>query len=230
MMPEPKVCYICAEPIASEDLTVEHVFPENLFNPGDRIDLVKLPAHRACNASYSKDDEYFRLCMTAAAYEEPRAKMLWKGPVLRSVHRPESARYKSYIQSNVHDVEVRTEAGIVLGNATVMTQDPPRIERVVQRMARGLHTQLTGDILPVDWPVSCDLIKPGVRAAPELTCIYDAQRARVVGNGTVHYVPTYHPGDTRDAIFWIVFYDSIDFWAFIGTKTHQLLCGDEDDA
>jgi hypothetical protein len=228
--PETEVCYLCAKPIAAEDLTVEHVFPQNLFNPGDRTDLLKLPAHRSCNASYSKDDETFRLYMTAAAGDEPRAKKLWKGPVMRSVHRPQSARYKAYILDNVRDVEVRTNSGISLGNATVLTQDPERIERVVHRMARGLHTHLTGDILPPDSVVSCDLVKPELRREPSMACLYDPARVRSIGGGTVRFVPNYYPGDSRDAHFWIVFYDSIDFWAFIGTKSHELLWGQGDEA
>ncbi len=216
MEPQPKVCYLCAEPVAAGELDDEHVFPENLFNPGDRADLIKLPAHRACNASYSKDDEYFRLCMTTAAGDEPKAKTLWNGPVLRGVHRPQSAKYKAYIHRSLREVEVSTEAGIHLGKAHVMDQDAARIQRVVQRMARGLHTHLTGDILPRDWPVSCDLLDPRTRTDPGWSLFCTG--VRTIGNGTVCFAVKRLDEDPRDALYWIVFYDSIDFWAFTGTK------------
>jgi len=211
-----ETCYLCARPIPEDQLDAEHVFPQNLFEKGDRSDLIKLPAHRACNSSYSKDDDYFRLCITGASYEDVKAKNLWQGPVLRGVHRPESAKYKSYILDNLKDVELRSEAGRILGDSTVMLQDANRLQRVVCRMAKGLHGHLTTDILPEDWPVSCDLVNPAVRTDPGWSKLYDNPRS--IGNGTVRFVHKYHPDDNRDAFFWIVFYDTVDFWAFIGTK------------
>lgn len=216
-----KVCYLCAKPTPKGELDDEHVFPRNLFNDGDRIDLIKLPAHRSCNGSYSKDDDYFRLCITAAAGDEPNAKKLWSGPVLRSVHRPESARYKAMLLSSVHEVEVHTEAGVHLGAVPVMDQDAPRIQRVVSRMARGCYTHLTGEILPADWPVTSDLVDPRARTDPGWSLFYT--NVRSIGNGTVRFAAKLLQEDLREGFYWIVLYDSIDFWAFTGNKIRETM-------
>ncbi|MGE0641869.1 MAG: hypothetical protein AB7G12_10995 [Thermoanaerobaculia bacterium] len=216
-----KICYLCAKPIPEDELDAEHVFPRNLFNDGDRVGLITLPSHRSCNASYSKDDEYFRLCITVAAGDEPNAKKLWKGPVLRGVHRPESAKYRAMILGSIHEVEVRSEAGIILGKAPVMDQKSARILRVVSRMARGLYTYHTGDVLPADWPVSSDLVDPRARTDPFWSLFY--KNVRSVGNGTVRFSTKVLKEDPREAFYWIVLYDSIDFWAFTGTKISEQL-------
>lgn len=216
-----KTCYLCAKPIQKEELDEEHVFPESLFNRGDRGDLIKLAAHRSCNRSYSADDEYFRLCMTAAAFNEPNARRLWDGPVLRGVRRTQAAGFRAMVLDSVKEIELHTEAGDSMGRAPVMYQDAGRIRRVANRMGRGLFTHLTGEVLPADWTISSDLIKSEARADPGWSRFYS--NVRSIGNGTVRFSPTLLKEDLREGFYWIVLYGSIDFWVFTGTKIPEAL-------
>jgi 5-methylcytosine-specific restriction endonuclease McrA len=55
----------CAYCHATDDLTDDHIPPQNLF-PKPRpsnLNLITVPACRKCNGSASKDDEYFRYCL-----------------------------------------------------------------------------------------------------------------------------------------------------------------------
>jgi len=131
-------CYICASPLPSpKDQTIDHVVPKGLFEK--KKGLIELPTHKACNNSFSQDDEYFRLCMAAAAApRDPLARKMWESPVMRGFHRPEMPGLKKATLKALHHVDVHTPAGIYLGTSEAMFQDASRI--------------------PLDWPVSSDLI------------------------------------------------------------------------
>lgn len=214
-------CYLCAEPIAQEDLDAEHVFPVSLFNTEDRINLLTLPSHRQCNRSYAADDEYFRLCMTAAAFSTPGARKLWNGPVLRGIRRPQAAGFNAMIQSSVYEANICSPSGDVLGTAPVMEQQSERIQRVVARMARGLYSHVVGDVLPPGWPVTADLVKPEARTDPGWSLLFT--NVRSLGNGTVQYSAKLDPEDPREGFYWIVLYGSVDFWVVTGDQMRATL-------
>jgi hypothetical protein len=210
-----QLCYICAEPIWHGEGDEDHVVPEGLFNLEDRQNLIKLPAHKGCNRSFSKDDEYFRLCMTAAASHNAKAKKLWRGPVIRGLHRPESQRFKASVLSNLVPADIRSEAGLYLGSREVMLQDAQRIYRVVNRIIRGLYVHRTEKILPADWPVSSDLMNPN-KLQPFVK-LFNIRFFRI-GNETFLYGSKHLEDDHREALFWLVFYKSTHFWGYTGTK------------
>jgi hypothetical protein len=210
-----QLCYICVKAIPTGEGDREDVVPKGLFNPEDRQNLIKFPAHRRCNRSLSKDDEYFRLCMTAAASHDAKAKKLWRGPVMRGFHRPESQRFKTSVLKKVIPVDIRSEAGLYLGTGEAMLQDAQRIYKVVNRIVRGLYVHRTGEILPADWPISSDLMNPAkLRPFVKLFNI----RFFSIGNGTFLYGSKHLAEDQREALFWLIFYNSTHFWGYTGTK------------
>lgn len=212
----PPLCYICAQPIESQDRSRDHVPPLGLFNPADRQNLRTLPTHKACNEAFALDDEYFRLCLVAAvAHHNTAAKNLFDDKVMRGFHRPDHAGLKSVVLKSLVPAEVRSKAGLILGKADAMMQDSDRILRVVNRITRGLYTIRTGKVLPADWPVSSDMIDP-TEAQPFLAAFQI--RFFDVGNGTFLYDSKHLPEDDREALFWLVFYRSVHFWGYTGTK------------
>lgn len=226
MAKPPAICYICAEPIAARDRDRDHVPSQGLFNVGDRQNLITLPTHRACNQDFAKDDEYFRLQITARAFPDPKARKLWgepipeSGPVMRGFHRPQSQGFKASVLKNLVSVDIRTDAGLYLGTGEALLQDSNRLLRVVNRFVRGLYTHRTGKVLPADWPVSSDLMHP-----QRVLAFVDLFQARFfeVGNGTFLYASMHLPEDDREALFWLVFYNSVHFWGYTGTKIRSQL-------
>jgi len=214
-------CYICARPLGDEEQDEEHVVPKCLFNSEDRQKLITLPAHKSCNSSFSKDDEYFRLCITAVAYEQPQAQKLWNGPVMRGVHRPQSRGFKTSILNKILPVEVHSQAGLYLGNAEAMLQDPDRIHKVVNRITRGLYTALTKKVLPSDWPVSSDWMPATALSDPGLQMLRGP--GRVIGNGTFSYNWKRLDEDDREGLFWLIFYERVVFLGYTGNKIRSRL-------
>lgn len=221
-----QLCYICGQPVALAERDLDHVPPKSLFNPEDRQHLITLPTHRACNQSFAKDDEYFRFCITAGAPHDPKAKRLMgdpipgTGPVMRGFHRPESRGFKASILKNMVQVDVRTDAGIYLGSGEAMLQKADRIMRVINRIVRGLYTHRAGEVLPFDWPVSSDLMDPSNLHAflkPFKVSFFN------IGNGTFLYDSKHLGEDDREAFFWLVFYNTVHFWGYTGSKIRSQL-------
>lgn len=223
---EPQLCYICAEPIAPEDRDKDHVVPKGLFNPEDRDNLITLPTHQSCNQSFAMDDEYFRLQITARAPHDSRAKKLWgdplpgTGPVMRGFHRPQSRGFKASVLKNLIPVDLHTEGGIYLGSGEMMLQEADRILRVVNRIVRGLYTRRTGKVLPADWPVSSDLMD-GTKLQPMLKPLNI--RFFDIGKRTFLYDSKHAEDDDREALFWLIFYNSVHFWGYTGTQIRSRL-------
>lgn len=215
-------CYLCGRPLSEAPQDVEHVVPKSLFHK--KKDLLTLPAHKACNNSYALDDEYFRLCMTVAAIPgNPTAKKVWEGPVMRGFHRPEMPGLKWATLKSLHPIDVHSPAGIYLGTGEAMLQDAPRIQRVVNRITRGLYATRTGKILPLDWPVSSDLIDPAA-AKPFFDQLYERDlRLARVGDGAFHYGWAHLEESTREGFFWMIFYETVHFWGYTGTKMKMIL-------
>ena len=196
--------------------------PRALFNKEDRGNIITLPAHRSCNNSFAQDDEYFRLCMTAAAAPvSPQASKLWYGPVMRGYHRPDYPGLKLDTLKNLVPVDVHTEGGIYLGTGEAMLQDAARLQRVVQRIARGLYCRRTGKVLPPAWPVSSDMIN-GRNAEPFVE--HFSVTFFEFGNGTFLYGWKHLEADDREGLYWLIFYGgAVHFWVYTGTEIRSWL-------
>jgi hypothetical protein len=217
--PYTEYCYLCGKPLADGPQDNEHVVPKCLFI--QKRGLIELPAHKACNGSFSLDDEYFRLSTTlAAGPHDPIARQVWEGPVMRGFHRPEHPGLKKETLQRLVPVDVHTPAGLYLGAAEAMLQDATRIQRVVNRITRGLYAKQTGKILSLDWPVSSDLINPEA-AKPVLELLQ--VRLTPVGNGVFHYGWKHLEEDDREGLFWMTFYGLVHFGGYTGTKIKALL-------
>src|SRR5262245_49333630 len=72
-------------------LTDDHIPPRNLYPDPPPDNLITVPSCRPCNGGTSKDDEYFRLCLTRREdlKGHPARDAVWPA-VLRSLGRPEA--------------------------------------------------------------------------------------------------------------------------------------------
>jgi hypothetical protein len=129
------LCIYCG---ASEDLTVDHVPPKNLFPEPRPSDLITVPACGTCNQSYAQDDEYFRLAMTILGEASSVAAELWREKVVRGTLR-RSPRLKKQILSTLSNLELRSPAGLYLGTTDTLRFKAKRIDRVAFRIVTALH-------------------------------------------------------------------------------------------
>lgn len=137
-------CAYCGGAARSAD----HIPPKSLF--GERRDLIKVPACVRCNVSFSKDDEYFRLALALRddVYGHPDVKAIIP-TIMRSLGKPEKIGFRVAFLGGLSQVHPRTLGGLILPKRGVYTVDPARLERVTQRITKGLYYHHRGHRLPV---------------------------------------------------------------------------------
>ena len=117
--------------------TRDHVPPRCIFPKPRPLDTVTVPACITCNSFYQMDDQYFAVMVAMQAYaEHPEATRVWQ-----SIIRPLLARspgFRRLLKDNLIEAPIRTPAGIVLPGRRAVAFSQVRIERVVQRIVKGL--------------------------------------------------------------------------------------------
>jgi hypothetical protein len=113
-------------------LTDDHVPPKNLF-PKPRMGLITVPACEPCNGNSKLDDEYFRLAITSVVDAK-------KFPIaIEAIHKlgmPQKIRFAKTMLSNID----RVNGDLYL--------DRPRLQRVIERVIRGLFSHHQRRTLP----------------------------------------------------------------------------------
>jgi len=110
---------------------------EGVFPDPRPTNLITVPACQRCNESSKLDDEYFRWFVATASAEHPEAQRLVEEKVIpRFRERP--ALLHS-VMKHTRMVDVYSEGGIYLGTQPGFEFDRPRVQRIVDKIVRGLY-------------------------------------------------------------------------------------------
>jgi hypothetical protein len=105
--------------------------------PKPRAPMITVPACRACNRAYEKDDVLFAMAMCIQAYaDHPQALRAWEPNLRPMILRKPGL--KKMLSSNMLAGPVRTPAGLILPDRKAMRFEKARIERIVRKIVRGL--------------------------------------------------------------------------------------------
>lgn len=151
-MSKPKpTCVYCGE---AEGNSVDHVPPKLLF-PSPRPDnLITVPSCRACNQGFQRDDEYFQAAMLLRSdiAKEPEAKAIME-TFFRSWERPRGERFARSFFRTFQIAEWQTPSGLFAGNTPAFEVENKRLQRVYERIVRGLFFHEQGFRVPDDYRV-----------------------------------------------------------------------------
>ena len=157
-MTEPNwVCVYCGlEEPDDRDRTRDHVPPRNLFPEPRPSDLITVPCCRNCNNSASKDDEYFRsLLVREKRVDEHSQVHKVKQSFIRSLDQSKAPGFSRSILNNVIPVETYTPAGIYTGLEWGYYVENDRLDRVLERIVKGLYWKECRMRLPDEYRVMC---------------------------------------------------------------------------
>jgi hypothetical protein len=120
-------------------ITRDHVPPENLFPEPRPTNLITVPACEACNNGFKLDDEYFRLAiMTGIDGDALPRELDHSIKAIKKLADPRKRLFAKKMLKAYRVVEVKSPAGLFLGQAGGLTVDGDRILRTVRRIVRGL--------------------------------------------------------------------------------------------
>jgi len=159
-------------------LTKDHIPPRCLFPTVPETKLIKVPACAFCNASASKDDEYFRLnvALRDDVAHEPDVQAVLPA-ILRSLQRKEASGFSDAFFRGMHYVEATSPAGIILGKRAAYNVDLDRLARIPTRIVQGLFWRHCRRRVPSDYRVITYALA-GFHDAP---LALDKIRANIVG-------------------------------------------------
>jgi hypothetical protein len=141
------ICYLCGEVLEGE-VTRDHVppkqvFPEDLRRRYD-LNLVTLPAHKTCNASFQRDEVYFVQSIGPLATNTYAGKALLED-LGESFKYPEGVALSRKV---VNEFQWRLNGLWLPPGLVVKSFDPDRVHRVVWKIVRGLFFLETRRFLP----------------------------------------------------------------------------------
>lgn len=146
----PDTCFACSD----SKTTAEHV-PAKVFFPEEkdtgikyREQLVTVPACKAHNGAYSKDDEYAAYAIQAHHNTNKAATQNFNSKILRALARND--RLQTLIYSELRPVFLPDKMTGKLRRVHVYNVNQERINRVMCRIAAALYFRLTGMKTTVD--------------------------------------------------------------------------------
>ncbi len=125
-------CYLCG---AIDDLTMDHVPPENLFPPPKPSNLITVPCCRPCNKSFDLDDEAFRVFASSVLGRSPAGARIWQEAVVGSSFR-RSPKLRANVAKHLTKMVVKTDRGNFKALGILIPED--RATRYLVRLTKGL--------------------------------------------------------------------------------------------
>jgi hypothetical protein len=131
--------------------TDDHIPSEALFAKDDRRNLIKVPSCIRCNNKAAKEDEYFKLVLTlnGEVFDHPDVQKVLPS-VLRSLHNPHNRDIKIELLKTLRRTNPRTPGGLLLPAKPMFVARADRVERVIERVTKGLFFHEKGYRLPDD--------------------------------------------------------------------------------
>jgi len=195
----------------------DHIPPRALFHQANPGNLITVPCCEPCRLVQPLDDEYFRAAVISCerVFDAPLAQSA-RESFLRSLTYPESQGFATSLSRNVIRVVSETAAGIYLGDHLEMQLEVPRINRVSQRIVRGLFCHERKRPLPQNYEVIGRLSPDGIDSILEILKREGIMfpPIRSVGNGVFEYTFRASEEDLDSTILLALFYQHLYFVGF----------------
>jgi hypothetical protein len=127
-----EICYLCG---ATDDLTMDHVPPENLFPPPKPSNLITVPCCRPCNKNFDLDDEAFRVFASSVLGRSHAGARVWKEGVVDSSFK-RSPKLRANVEKHLTTMVVKTARGNFEALGIRIPED--RANRYLVRLTKGL--------------------------------------------------------------------------------------------
>ena len=203
-------------------LTSDHIPPKNLFPKPRPNNLITVHACKNCNEGASKDDEYFRLMLSMKddVYTQPGVEQLWQTSY-RGLKRPTKQGMVRSLSKNFQYGPTYNQSGIYLGCKGTYNVDLERLDRVIERIIKGLFFHHYGKPLPKEYSAksfSVDgLIDHSVWKLPDTKLILkEIKRYRSINIGdNVFAYKFFRLQEDENVTFWLItFYSRVNFLGF----------------
>lgn len=214
-----KTCIYCG---SSEDMTIDHIPPKALFPEPRPSNMLTVPCCKKCNELFSKDDEYFRTALVShvSVYFDPNVQAVNK-KLLRSMSWPEATAMANAIRKSLHVVDVNSQGGIYLGRSPAMLVSADRINRVTNRIARGLFYIIHDYPVPMRYEVTCVFRDVAFSMPKEFIAPWKGfwKQPVTIGENVFSYSYALCVDDPNGMLFIYWFYGKLWFYGYVLPET-----------
>ena len=186
-------------------LTDDHVPPKNLF-PKPHLGLITVPSCAGCNGSFKLDDEYFRLAITTGV--DPKdfpiaIEAIYKLGTPEKVRFAKSILLKFDREKNAHHL------------------DRPRMQRVIERVIRGLFWHHQRQPLPAQakmrlWFTYCDEVPMDNMGLESVLDTLGQQQLHQIGKGIFSYRGVLDSDQAVFSAWYLRFYEKNEVLGIVG--------------
>lgn len=142
---------------------------------------------------------------------------------MRSLSRPEQKRFALMLTGSVREIEVLTKAGIYLRNAPAIEIDTKRIDRVGERIIRGLFFHEKKRPIPKEYKVTAKIYQFGIDPFGKILEGVQFHELRSVQNGIFRYTFQDTDEDSNSGIWLLPLFESLDIVGYTMPKKWLLL-------
>lgn len=208
-------CVYCGDPNPS---TRDHIPPKNLFATPLPSNLVTVPCCVECHKGTSKDDEYFRdmLTMRTDTFDNQGVQQVLQ-KVFRSYLRPEKRIAFSRLVESIREFDAISKAGLHLGKKGTYKVDKSRLDRVAERIARGMYWYEEKKPFPYDGMIKAytvDALDLTGEKAEQMAKMLEHSKEKVIRLNTFKYIRAKSSLDYFE-LWLLVFYDRVQFLVFL---------------
>ncbi len=199
--------------------TREHIPAKQFFKGTPDKPLITVPSCNLCNSGFQKDEDFFRQFYVSFLMDRsPEAKQLMDGEISRSILRTPALGHQMFSQMKL--VDAYTKSGLYTGKMTMYTisdADKIRINKVVNKIIRGLFFHKFSQVLPADWIVKIIWITPKVEREQNLAELAKIPKWNVIKEDTFAYWVDYVP-ETFQSIWILDFFKIPLFYVLVLDK------------
>jgi hypothetical protein len=183
--------------------TSDHLPPACLFSRPRPNDLVTVPACFNCNNAASKDDEAFRVFLSAQiGMATPAMRSLWKDGALRTLRH--NNRLKRVVVDEAWEVDLQTPSGQSVRKARAFAMPVRSFNVVIDRIVRGLYYHHFASIL--GRRATCRAT-PLTDLPQELGPFLQRMSFSSVGGNAFAYRYSQASGSPMDSLWLLLFYE-----------------------
>jgi hypothetical protein len=213
-------CVYCGK---NGPLTRDHLPPECLFGKPLPKNLITVPCCLDCNGKASRDDEYLRsvFALHGGLSNDPDVDKI-RPAFERSLTNPQKVGFALALLGTVRDVYLRAPSGLYLGKGKAFSPDLSRLDKIMQRIAKGIFyhemkTRLPDSYAIHIYPVS-GLISIKDKRIKDINNVLlpqlIASGVKIIGEGVFAYAHVHESADKNVSMWLLVFYRTVSFYAF----------------
>lgn len=210
-------CVYCGK---KRTITDDHIPPKNIFSRPRPDNLITVPSCHICNNDSSLDDEYFWITMSVRqdVYNHPDISQN-KDVINRAINHPNKYKFRQSLENSIEVCNAFSNSGLYLGKKHYLNVHLERLNRVVERIIKGLyfhhtHSILSNECITIAYITDCFISFEGTEIWEKIKDLFEIlqyEQTNIIGNNIFEYKFKIVSDDNKNSLWILKFYNKVYF-------------------